>query len=390
MRLFILSLSVLLLTLSGCNPTKSAFSRGDYDAAILSGIRRLHKKPGDSQTLLLVAESYRLANNQDFERIRALENRPDDPRRWESIHQVYRSLEARQARVRNIPRPRGELISNDLFEFRDYSVELDQSRNQAVIDLYEAGIRLLGTGQKSDAREAFTKFRSVLGLNASYKDATERMEEARMKGTNFVVIQIAPSGGIAMPVSFERELRQLNLTSLNREWIEYHLGESYGVHYDYFIEVEVEGLTVSPERENRSTRVEKAEIEDGWEYLKNPDGSVARDSSGNRVKVPVMREVRATLTIVEQTRQASASGQIRLMNATGQSMAQHALVGNHVWRHTYGTSRGDVRALSKESLSMIQRKAVGFPSTEDMILQTAVPLRNQIQSRLQSFRTQIR
>jgi hypothetical protein len=390
MRVFILLLSGILLTLTGCNPTKAAFSRGDYDAAILSGIRRLHKKPGDSQTLLLVAESYRLANNRDFERIRELENRQEDARRWESIHQVYRSLESRQSRVRNIPRPRGELISTDLFEFRDYSVELDQSRNQAVIDLYASGMRLLSTGQKSDAREAFSKFRSVLGLNASYKDAAERMEDARVRGTNFVVIQIAPAGGLAMPVSFERELSQLNLSPLNREWVEYHLGESYGITYDYFIEIEVEGLTVSPERENRSSRIEKAEIEDGWEYKKNADGSVARDSSGNRIKIPVMREVRATVSIIEQTRQASANAQIRLINSAGQPMAQHALVGNHVWRHTYGTSRGDVRALSKESQALIQRRAVNYPSTEEMILQTAVPLRNQVQSRLQSFRSQIR
>jgi hypothetical protein len=58
---------------AGCNPTKSAFSRGDYEGTIHAGAQRLHRKPDDVKTLQLVAEAFRLANEKDFEEIRQWE-----------------------------------------------------------------------------------------------------------------------------------------------------------------------------------------------------------------------------------------------------------------------------------------------------------------------------
>jgi hypothetical protein len=385
-RLFIVSMLML-----SCTSTKSLFQSGQYDLAIDYGIAQLQRKPGDGKTLFMVAESYRLANEQDFQSIVDFERRTDDPRRWESIHNIYRRLEGRQGKVRRIPRAPNALLQDDLFEFRDYSLNLEESKNRAVVDLYEAAVKLMESGNREENRLAYDKLKSVYGMNRNYKNVETLMEEARIAGTTFVVINIAPSPGVAIPVRVEQEIARLNVNGLNREWTVYHVGNSFNTQYHYFIEVEINRLTVSPERINQRTITESANIEDGWEYRKNPDGSVARDTSGNKIKDPVFREVKATVTILDQVRSAQLGAMLRVLNSQGTPVVPERVVtGDYNWTNSYATSKGDSRALSKNTRELMNKQKQAFPDVEIMLLEAVVPFRNQLQARINEFRSAIK
>jgi hypothetical protein len=384
---FILS---VFFFVAGCNPTKSAFSRGDYEGTIHAGAQRLHRKPDDVKTLQLVAEAYRLANEKDFEEIRQWEQRQDDARRFQYIHNIYRRLEARQGTVRRIPKPRTQLVSNDVFEFRDYTDELNETKQMAVAELYQSGQDLMQKNTRSAAREAFAKFRDASTLMPNYKDLPERLKAAKEAGTTKVLVTIQPQGNISLPTSLEQDITRIDVSSANTEWVEFSRIQEFNVPYHYFVEVEINELFVSPERQRETRTTEKANIEDGWEYKKNPDGSVARDSSGNRIKIPVYREVTAIITTFEQSKEAAVRGEMRILEGVnGQLVAQERLNASSSFSHSYARARGDSRAISRASAAALQRGPVAFPTHEQLLIQTAPVLRTQMFRFLQNNRQRL-
>lgn len=384
-----LLLSIMVLV-AACNPTKSAFSKGDYDGAIHAGAQKLHRKPDDVKTLQMVAEAYRLANERDFEEIRNWEQRQDDARRFQYIHNIYRRLEARQGTVRRIPKPRTQLVANDVFEFRDYTDELNETKQMAVAELYQSGLELLAKNNRPAAREAYAKFRDASALIPNYKDLPERLKAAKEAGTTKVLVTIQPQGNISLPTSLEQEISRIDVSSANTEWVEFNRVQEFNVPYHYFVEIEINELFVSPERQRETRTTEKANIEDGWEYKKNPDGSVVRDSSGNKIKVPVYREISATITTIEQSKEAAVRGEMRILEGVnGQLVAQDRLNATSSFSHTYARARGDSRAISRASAAALQRGPVAYPTHEQLLLQTASVLRNQMTRFLQNHRQRL-
>lgn len=387
---FLLILPLLLSLAVACNSTKSAFSRGDYDGAIRAGVQRLHRKPDDKQTLQIVAEAYRLANEKDFEEIKSWEDRVDHPSRFQYIHNIYRRLESRQATVKRIPQPRTQIVETDYFEFRDYSDLLNETKQQAVAELYEAGIQLLAENNRAKAREAYAKFLTASGMIANYKDLPARMQEAKENGMTHVLVSIQPQGNISMPVSLELEIARINVSNYNTEWISFSRVQEFNKPYHYFVEIEVNELYISPERQREERKTFTEKIEDGWEYKKNPDGSVARDSSGNRIQIPVFRNVSATVTFYEQSKDAAVRGQMRILEGVyGNVIAQENLNAGTSFLHTYARAKGDSRALSRQHAALLNKGPVAYPSHEQLLLQAAPNLRAQIERFLSNNRNRL-
>ena len=71
---------ILTIILSGCGSSKKQLQKGNYDAAIEKAVKQLRKDPKDVQQIDILEQSYKVANEQDNEKIRILkmEGRPDN------------------------------------------------------------------------------------------------------------------------------------------------------------------------------------------------------------------------------------------------------------------------------------------------------------------------
>ena len=83
---------ILTIILSGCGSSKKQLQRGNYDAAIDKAVKDLRRNPRDEKQALILNQSYKVANDQDNERVRFLkmEGRPNN---WDEIYLIYKGIE---------------------------------------------------------------------------------------------------------------------------------------------------------------------------------------------------------------------------------------------------------------------------------------------------------
>ena len=113
----------LAIILAGCGSSKKQLERGNYDSAIDRAVKQLRRDPNDSKQMSTLKSAYKVAKEQDEERVRFLkmENRPNN---WDEIYQVYQRLYDRQALVRTIP------TAN--ISYVDYMPDLVAAKRQAA------------------------------------------------------------------------------------------------------------------------------------------------------------------------------------------------------------------------------------------------------------------
>src|SRR5450631_3126943 len=101
MKRLIPFLFILILFVSGCGSSKKQLQRGNYDAAVQKAVKQLRKDPSDVKQIDILDQAYRIANDQDNERVRLLKME-GKPNNWDEIYLVYKTLNDRQALVRTV------------------------------------------------------------------------------------------------------------------------------------------------------------------------------------------------------------------------------------------------------------------------------------------------
>jgi len=117
--LFSLTVSILFF---GCGSPKKQMESGNYDRAIAKAVEKLRKDRSDTKNIEILDQSYRIALEQDNERIRFLkmEGKPDN---WDEIYLVYKKMNDRQTMVRTVlPLQTGTKTVN--YPYVDYMEEM--------------------------------------------------------------------------------------------------------------------------------------------------------------------------------------------------------------------------------------------------------------------------
>ena len=87
---------ILTILLAGCGSSKKQLEKGNYDAAIQKAVKDLRKDPKDTKQIDILNQAYKIANEQDNERVRMLKME-GKPNSWDEIYLVYKALNDRQA-----------------------------------------------------------------------------------------------------------------------------------------------------------------------------------------------------------------------------------------------------------------------------------------------------
>jgi len=224
-----------------------------------------------------------------------------------------------------------------------------------------------------------------------YPNIDDRINEAKYMGISRVHVSIQNNSLIRFPEMFEQDLLALDLPRLNSEWVEYHIYNMNGnIQYDYFINVIVSNIVVSPNQSaNKESRFKK-EVEDGFEYKLDRRGNVMKDSLGNDIKVKKYKTLQCV--VVETTRKKSCiiNGNIEVIQVNPDKMLKREpLRALSNFEDVSLRAIGDIRALSPEVAAQTKKPPAPFPTSIDMILMSSEGFKNAIRESIQSSKRYI-
>jgi hypothetical protein len=385
MRRVIPFIFVLAIIMSGCGSSKKQLEKGNYDAAIDKSVKQLRKDPSDSKQLATLENAYKIANEQDNERIRFLKME-GKPNSWDEIYIVYKRLNDRQSLVRSVPN-----LDSGNFKYVDYMQDMIIAKRKAADFYYAHGIELMKSNIKESYRQAYGEFVRAKDYVGDYEGIDNKILEARNNGMSRVFVSIVNKSVLKFPKEFEDDLLALDLPNLNTDWVEYHTQNlDQNIQYDYFVNVNVKVVAVTPDQTSQRDSVIKREIEDGFSYVLDKKGNVMKDSLGNDIKQKKYKSVQCALVESVQRKSCRIDGDIEVIQVNPNKLLKKDPIGAQSnFEHVSSRALGDLQALSPAQLERTRTQPLPFPSDIDMVVRCSESLKIAIRGAMQNNRRYI-
>ncbi len=375
---------ILIIILAGCSSSKKQLQKGNYDAAIAKAVKQLRKDPADVKQIDILERSYKVANDQDNERIRFLKME-GKPNNWDEIYLNYKSLNDRQSLVKTVT-PLSKNGQSIDFAYVDYFAEMVTAKRKAADFYYAHGIELMKSGLKDSYRQAFGEFIRAKEYVGDYEGIDFKIQDAKELGMSRVLVSIQNNSILKFPLEFEQDLLALDLPALNSEWVEYHTqSPNKNTKFDYYVDVNVKIVAVSPDQTIQKDTVIKKEVEDGFSYMLDRKGNVMRDTLGNDIKIKKYKTLQCALVESIQRKACRIDGDVAVLQANPEKVLKK----DPIWAQSnfeFVSSRalGDVQALNAEQLKKTKTAPVPFPTDIEMVVKCSENLKAAIRGAIQN------
>ncbi len=375
---------VLLFILTSCGSSKKQLEKGNYAMALDKAVKQLRRNRNDSKQISILDRSYKILNDQDTERIRFLkmEARPEN---WDEIYQLNKAMSDRQAYVRTVLplELHGRTID---YPYVDYLPEMVAAKRKSADIYYAHGNELMETKLKENYRQAFYEFVRAKEYVGNYEGIDEKIEEARYLGISRALISLNNRSIIRFDSEFEEELLSINLPALNSEWVEYHIYDPGNqTAFDYFVNVNIRNVMVSPDQTMQKDTVVKKDVEDGFTYQLDSRGNVMKDSLGNDIKTVKYKTLQCALIETIQSKSCMISGDIEIIQGKSGKLEKKDPIGAESgFEWISARALGDIQALSPAQIEKTKTKAVPFPSDMEMIFRCSEALKQAINNAIRS------
>jgi len=386
MKKHILIVFAVSVILSGCGSSKKHLERGNYDAAVATAVKQLRKDPDDAKQITTLERSFNIANDQDLERVRFLKME-GKPQNYDEIFMIYKRLSDRQALVRTVLPLSAGGRSVD-FPYVDYLPEMIAAKKKSADFYYAHGIELMKSGLKDSYRQAYAEFVRAKEYVGDYEGIDNKIQEARYLGISRVFVALQNTTPIKFPQEFEEDLLSVDLQALNSEWVEYYtINLDKDTQYDYFINVNVRNIMVSPDQTSQLDSVVKRDVEDGFNYQLDKKGNVMKDSLGNDIKTKKYKTLQCALVSTLQTKSCRIDGDIEIIQTNPNKLLKKEPMGaQSTFENISARALGDIGALNASQLARTKTQIVPFPSDIEMVLRCSESLKQAIRGSIQSNR----
>ena len=365
----ILFVSLVSLLMYGCSAAHQHLQNGNYQAAIEVGARKMRQNPKKAdKTVLAIERAFKIEKSRILGKINQLKTE-GNPENWLSIHNLYRQLNQYQTILKPvIPMFIHKEFRNATIELIDIDQELAETKLKAAEYLYVEAERLLNTNNNVNAREAYGRFKKVKELQSNFRDVDTRIQEAYNKGQNHILIRHTNDTRLIIPQDFMANLRRFNPKDLNSEWTKYHLNKNDVAQYDYAIEVHITNVDIGPEQIRESTYEDVTKVQDGYQYVLDGKGNVAKDTLGNDLKEPKYVDVKAIITKSEQRKIGVLTGVVEFKDSNKRTFKSIPFREDLVFNNFFGTFKGDKRAISEQSSKLLGGRPAQFPTDMQMVM----------------------
>jgi len=390
-KFLLLSFIGLLLSCSGVKKTQEALNSGNYETAINKAVINIAEnktKKSNQQYIVLLEEGYKKNTERELQHIKFLK-KDGNTANYEEIYNAYARLKSIQERIR----PLLPLFIQDKdrkaqFSFRNYDDDIITAKSKLSEFLYIKATTLLSDANyKSDYRNAYNDLNYLEQINPNYKDVTTKIDEAYLKGLDYIIVNMTNNTDQIIPKRLEDELLNLNTYGLNSNWTEYQTTRIPNQLYDYQMEVSFQDINISPEQIREKQISKEKQIKDGYTFVEDSNGNVVSDSLGNSIKVNKFKTVRCNFYQFTQFKSAQVTGIVSFTDLKKQQkINQYPLTSQFVFEHVYANYDGDKRALDNDLVSLLQLARVPFPSNEQMVYDAGEDLKNNLKSILNNQR----
>ena len=386
----LLLLSVVFLLLVACNTKKQveiAVNSGNYDRAINTALDKLRKnkdKKRNYDYVIMLQDAYYKVAKRDLETIKHLK-KDSNPETFRNIYELYLDLDARQEAIKPIL-PLTINGKNIPFGFNDYSNDIIGSKTQLADYLYEKGLDLLESDDKHIIRQAHSELSYLDRISPNYENTRDLLAEAHERGKDHILVSIHNDTQQLIPQRLEVKLLNFDTYGLNKFWSEYHANKAPNLNYDYAMHLNLKQIDVSPERVNQREFLREKEVVDGWEYEKDSNGNVVKDSLGNDIKFEKIIKVRGRLYETIQTKTAEVIADVVYLDTqNNQPVDTFTINSGFVFEHIFARYKGDKRALIKDDRQLLNNRRLPFPSNEQMVFDTGEDLKLQLKDIINSY-----
>ncbi len=386
MRKVILYSVVIAVFVASCSSPKKQMQSGNYDAAITKAVDKIRKDREDIKNIDILDQSYRIALEQDNERVRLLKME-GKPQNWDEIYLIYKKMYDRQSMVRTVLPLQSGTRTVD-FPYVDYMADMVEAKNKAADYYFAHGNEIMKNGTKESYRQAYQEFMRAKEYVGDYEGIDQLLEESHYLGVSRVLVQVENQSQINFPPEFTSDLLSLDLPRLDNEWVEYHTRQlDEDVKYDYYVSVIVKSVLVSPENTFEKDTLIRREIEDGFQYVLDGNGNVMKDSLGNDIKVKKYRQVQCALIESVQTKECRIDGQVEIVSVNPlKVLKSDPISANSSFEHISARAIGDTEALKPAELAKTQSEPVPFPTDIEMVINCSEALKMGIRNAMEQNR----
>jgi len=278
----------LIVACSSVKRTEKAVATGNYDQAIETALRNLRTnkdKKRKQPYIALLSDAFEKASARDLDRVNFLKQE-NNPAKLEELYNTYLRLQSRQDRIRPILP-----LAGANFNMNNYANDILNTKESLASYLYGNANKLMQTNNKLDYRQAYEDFEYLNKINPGYKNTRGLMQEALLKGRDYVLIKMTNDSEVIIPSRLQDELMNMDTYRLNDRWSEYHNEKLKDFKYDYQMELAFRNINISPEQVKERQLVQEKLVPDGYEYELDSNGNVRKDSLGNDIKVEKFTKV---------------------------------------------------------------------------------------------------
>ncbi len=393
MKKLLLSLLILVMLVS-CNSvkkTQKALNTGNYDQAITIALNKLRtnkERKGRQPYILMLEEAYAKVVDRDLNTISYLK-KEGNPANLERTYNTYLSLRDRQEKIKPLlPLYHAEQGRNADFKIENYDQDIINTKDKLSNYLYDnAKRRMVSATKKTDYRQIYDDLVYLDKITPNYKDSRAIIEDAHIKGTDFVNVTMKNKTDVIIPKRLEADLLNFGTYGLDDLWTVYHSKPQSAIQYDYAMEVTLREINISPERIKERQLEREKQVKDGWEYLLDENDEIVIDEEGNKVKVDKMVTVVCEYYEFTQFKAANVVGNVQYKNLrTKQLLESFPIASEYVFEHIYANYNGDKRALDDDLVRFLGLQAVQFPSNEQMVYDSGENLKNKLKNIITRYR----
>ena len=375
---------------SACTSLEKMVETGHYDQAIVKVAKKISgKKNKKTKDIKILESAFAKIIEEDLTRAANLKE-SGRASTWDEVFNAYVSIEERQELVR----PFLPLVSKDgykaNFNFANVQTLKNEAADNAIVYHYNEAERLLNISEnnsdKRAARRAYDELEYIELYTDRYKDSRNLKADARVMGTNRVLVQLHNNTFGFMPREVEQEIMSVNVHELNTFWTEYYTKKSINYDFDFVARLDLDEIAISPEREFIDRYVDESEVKDGWEYVLDEKGNVKKDSVGNDIKVDKFIKVFADVVEVHRTKEAIATGRFGLFDADTKELIETQPFEVTALFSDYASSiKGDKRAMCDRTRGRLKNRVAPFPSDLRMSLDVAHDLKELMKREMRKF-----
>lgn len=379
---FLALLTFVILTSCGVKQTQNLLSSGNYDEAInnsISNLRTNKDKKGNQDYVYLLEEAFAKAKERDLNSINLLV-KDNNPANFEKIYTTYLQLNNRQEKIKPLlPLKLLNEGRNAIFPFENYNNQIVASKDNLSAYLFSNAKSLLSTSNKMNFRKAYDDLNYLNQINPNYRNTQNLMDEALYKGTDYVNVYTKNETNMVIPVRLQNDLLDFGTYGLNNKWTVFHGAKLKGINYDYEMIISFRDILVSPEQIKEKEFIKERQIKDGQKKLLDANGKEVLDKDGKIVMVDNLTNVNVRIYEFRQFKSSLVTVKVDYIDSkNNQLIKSFPLTSEFVFENIYSNYKGDRRAADDNYDSYFDKRAVPFPSNEQMIYDTSENLKMKI------------